>query len=120
MAHIFYDRVVALDHIEKELGKLTTNKEEKEELVRIIDEYIHHRMLGCILGKLPHEHHEPFLTQFTESPHHEGLWDFLKTRIGHDIEEFLKLEASLIGQELIGVIKGKASPKVTKKTKKKN
>jgi hypothetical protein len=107
MAKVFYDKLVALEHIEKEINKLAETKEEKEELWKIVDEYVHHRMLGCILGKLPHAHHEEFLAKFVEKPHSEGIFDFLRERITDDVETFLREEVYLIGSELMEVIKGK-------------
>lgn len=109
MSKIFYDKLVALEKVQKEIGKIATTKEEKEDLEKIVDEYVHHRMLGCILDQLPSEHHERFLTQLSESPHHDGMWDFLKERTSVDIEDFLRLEVYKIGSELLEVIKPKAS-----------
>lgn len=111
MSKIFYDRIMTLEKVEKELSKIATSKEEKQELEMIVDEYIHHRMMGCILDKLPHDHHEHFLTQFSEAPHHEGLWKFLSERVPEDIENFLREEAVKIGEELLEVIKGKKTSK---------
>lgn len=107
MSKIFYDKHVSLEKVQKEIDKLTDSKEEREELYRIVDEYVHHRMLGCILGKLPKEHHEDFLEKFTQAPHHDGLWDYLRERIEGDVESFIKEEVYLIGTALLETIKAK-------------
>lgn len=100
---------MALEKVEKELAKVATNKEERQDLERIVDEYVHHRMMGCILDKLPREHHEQFLTQFSEAPHHEGLWKFLQEKVPDDIEMFLRSEVTKIGEELLAIIRPKTS-----------
>jgi len=107
MSKVFYDKLIAFEKIEKEIGKIAESKEEKDELIRIVDEYIHHRMIGCILEKLPKDHHEEFLTQFTEAPHHEGLWNYLRKKVSEDVEGFMQEEVYKIGRELLEVIRGK-------------
>jgi hypothetical protein len=109
MSKIFYDRLVSLEKVEKEISKIAQSPEEKEDLHKLVDEYIHHRMMDCILDRLPAQHHERFLTQVSESPHHDGLWDLLKNTISDDIENFLRDEAFKIGVELLAIIKPKSS-----------
>jgi hypothetical protein len=111
MSRVFYDRLVAFDHIDRELNKIVETKEEREELWKIIDEYIHHRVVGCILAKLPKEHHEEFLTRFTDAPHHESHFKYLTEKIPTDVERFLRDEIVIIGNELLEVIKGKPTKK---------
>lgn len=106
MSHIFYDRLVSLDKIDKELSKIVESKEEREELWHIIDEYVHHRMMGCILHNLPHHHHEEFLSKFVSEPHHEGLFSYLKEKISHDFEDFLRREVEVIKAELLEIVQG--------------
>jgi hypothetical protein len=111
MSKIFYDKHLQLEHIQKEIDKLSDSKEEREELYRIVDEYVHHRMLGCILGKLPKDHHEEFLTKFTKEPHADELWDYLKEKIEGDIESFVRDEVYSIGTVLLETIHGKSTQK---------
>ena len=108
MSHIFYDKHLNLEHIQKEIDKLTDSKEEREELYHIVDEYVHHKMLGCILGKLHRDHHEEFLTKFTENPHADELWDYLREKVEGDVDEFLREEVYTIGTTLLETIKGKS------------
>ena len=108
MSKIFYDKLVSLEKVEKEIAKVATTQEEKEDLHRLVDEYVHHRMMDCILDKLPSEHHHQFLSQLSESPHHDGIWDLLKTAISDDIESFLKEEVYKVGTELLEMIRPKS------------
>jgi hypothetical protein len=61
MSKVFYDHLVSLDDVEKALKKRKLSVEEREELWKIIDEMVHHRVVGCILEHLPSEHHGDFV-----------------------------------------------------------
>ena len=86
MSHIFYDHLIILDKLEKEINKAAETKEEKHELWRIVDEIIHHKILGCIFDHLPQEHHHDFLEKFHQTPHDNSLMEFLKEKVGENIE----------------------------------
>jgi len=107
MSKIFYDRLIVLEEIEAEVKKIAKTREEKEELWKEVDELVHHRVLGCILDKLPEKNHQEFLEKFHKAPYDEGLIPFLAERIGQDIEDFLKLEMGKLKTELLQLIKGK-------------
>ena len=106
MSKIFYDRLIVLEEIEAEVKKIAKTREEKEELWQEVDELVHHRVLGCILDKLPEKNHQEFLEKFHKAPYDEGLIPFLAERIGQDIEDFLKLEMGKLKTELLQLIKG--------------
>ena len=107
MSKIFYDRLIVFEEVEAEIKKVAKTPEEKEELWREIDEIIHHKLMGCVLEKLPKEHHHNFLGKFEKAPQDEGLFTFLNEKVGEDIEEFLKTEMSKLKTELLQLIKGK-------------
>ena len=107
MSHIFYDRLIVFEEVETEIKKVAKTSEEKEELWREIDEIIHHKLMGCVLEKLPKECHHEFLKKFEKAPYDEGLFKFLTEKIGEDIEEFLKVETEKLKTELLQLIKGK-------------
>lgn len=107
MSKVFYDRFVALEHIEKEVNKIAHTKEEREELWQIIDEYIHQRMIGKILHKLPKDHHEEFLNKFIDEPHSDEHFGYLTEKVKEDVEAFMKEEVYSIGVDLLSVIRGK-------------
>jgi hypothetical protein len=94
MSKIFWDRIIVFEEVEAEIKKVAKTPEEKEELWREIDEIIHHKLMGCVLEKLPKEHH------------HEGLFTFLNEKVGEDIEDFLELEMEKLKTELLQLIKG--------------
>jgi len=107
MSKIFYDHLISLSKIEKEINKVVESKEEKLELWQIIDEIIHHRVLGCIFQHLPQEHHYDFLEKFHRTPHDESLMHFLKEKIGEVIEELIKKEVDEFSNEILQDIKGR-------------
>ena len=97
---IFYDHLVDLSDIEKKIKKKNLTKEEHDELMSIIDEMVHHRVIGCILDRLPSSFHEEFLGHFKSRPHDENLLEYLKEKIGEDLSEFIKQEVRLLASEL--------------------
>lgn len=107
MSKIFYDRLIVFEEVEAEIKKVAKTPEEKEELWREIDEIIHHKLMGCVLDKLPKKDHQEFLEKFEKAPYDEGLFKFLTERVGEDIEDFLKLETEKLKTELLQLIKGK-------------
>jgi len=109
MSKIFYDHLIVFEEVETEIKKAAETSEERKELWCLVDETIHHRVLGCILDKLPGEHHHEFLTKFHKKPHDETLIDFLKERGGQDFEEVIKGEIEALNSELLEQIKSENS-----------
>lgn len=107
MSKIFYDRLIVFEEVEAEIKKVAKTSEEKEELWGQIDEIIHHKLMGCVLDKLPKKNHREFLEKFEKAPQDEGLFKFLTETVGEDIEEFLKVETEKLKTELLQLIKGK-------------
>ncbi len=104
MAKIFYDHLTITEEITVELDNYQIDKEEKEEIIQLMDENIHHRVLDVILKKLPKEKHNEFLKQFAASPQDLKLLDYLRQEIA-DIEELITQEAKLVKKELLAEIK---------------
>ncbi len=100
MSRIFYDYLVILPEIERGIAKMSDLPEEREELWQIIDELIHHRILGCILDNLPRQHHEEFLEKFIQEPHNEELISYLSERM-EDPENLIKIEIKLLTSEIL-------------------
>ena len=107
MSHIFYDHLLILDEVEAEVKKTAQTAEEKEELWKLIDEIVHHRVMGKLLDKLPKDNHEDFLTRFHEAPHDDGLMDYLRQKIGENVEELIRQEIGELAYELLAEIRKK-------------
>lgn len=106
MSKIFFDRLITLDDVEEHIKKTASSPEEREELWALVDEIVHHKVMGCILDKLPREHHEEFLDKFHKAPFDEGLFDYLKEKIGENVEELIQQEIGGLDFELLSEIKG--------------
>lgn len=104
MSRIFWDHLIDTKELEAEINRISRNSEEKQELWQLVDEIIHHRVLGCILDKLPREHHKEFLDEFASRPHDPGLWEILKTKATHDIEVFIIKEVRDLADEILSYL----------------
>ncbi len=101
MSHLFYDHLVNLKELEKFIKKSSETPEEKEEYWRLIDEMVHHRILGCIFDNLPKEHHNNFLVKLKARPHDQKLMDYLKSKIQKNIEELIQQEITNFESEIL-------------------
>lgn len=107
MSILFFDRLLVLDEVDQEIKAKAKTAEEREELWGLVDEIVHHRLMGCVLDRLPAQNRPEFLARFNKAPHDEGLFKFLTEKIGEDIEEFLKKEIGLLKSEILHEIRGK-------------
>jgi hypothetical protein len=106
MSKLFFDHLVEFEEIEKQIKKVAKTSEEREELWGLVDEIIHHKVIGCILDKLPRQHHEEFLELFHKSPHDEELlFGYLRKKVGDNIESLIKQEIGGLASELLEEIK---------------
>lgn len=101
MKKVFYNELVILEKVEKLIKSTSMPIEEKEELWKIIDEIVHHRIIGCILENLPREAHEEFLDKFKNDPFDDELIDYLEEKSGKVINEEIRKEIIDIENEII-------------------
>lgn len=105
MSKLFFDHLLKSEKLEKEINKVAKTQEEKEELWLIVDEIMHHRVMGCVLDKLPKDSHHEFLTIFEHAPHDEKfIFDYLKKKVGENIEEILEAEIGKVTMELLETV----------------
>ena len=104
MSRIFYDEIINLKKVEKHIKQSVETPEERDEMYQLIDEILHHRLLGAILEKLPKQHHKEFLDKFSDRPHDETHFEYLAERVNEDIREFLKKEVRMLSTELLAII----------------
>ncbi len=105
MAKIFYDHLVLREEVIAELDRYNIAVEEREELVRLVDETLHHQVLEVILTHLPKEKHKEFLTRFHQAPHDEKLINYLKSETQVDIETEIQKTAQKTKKQLLSEIK---------------
>ena len=107
MSIIFYDRLVIFDGLDRKLKKMVSSNEELQEMWQMIEELTHHRILGCVLDRLPKQKHQDFLERFEKAPHDEELLKYLKKEISEDMEEVIKKEVKTLKKEILKELKSK-------------
>ncbi len=108
MSKLFFDHLIILEEVDSEIKKIATSTEEKEEMWLLVDEMVHHKAFDSILSKLPRDNHEEFLELFHSGPHDEiVIFNYLKNKIGQNIEELLKAEFGEFTYEILKELKGK-------------
>lgn len=106
MSKLFFDHLIELGKVDRQIKKVAKTPEERDELWGLVDEIIHHKVVGCILDKLPRENHEEFLEMFHARPHDaEYLFGYLKKKVGENIEELIKQEIGILESDLLQEIK---------------
>lgn len=101
MSKLFYDHLIILEELEHHIKSAAQTPEEKEELWNIVDEIVHHRVLGCILEGLPNEYHREFLDKFHDAPHDDTLMDYINFRTEGNVESAIKEEVNILAKELL-------------------
>ena len=101
MSRVFYDHLLELEVLNDYINKICEIEEEKVDLWNIVDEIIHHKVLGCVLDHLPIEHHEPFVEKFRNEPHNMELIILINKNIEHDIEEKIRESMNNLQEELL-------------------
>jgi len=104
--HLFFDHLVVFSKVEKKLGKNSKVIEDKTELWNLIDEIIQHRVICCVLEKLPAEDHNEFLEKFHSCPYEDAIMGYISIRSGQDITEYLKKELENLEDEILELIDG--------------
>jgi hypothetical protein len=106
MSKVFYDKLIVLTDVEREVNSLSRTKEEKNELWEIIDDTVHQRVLSCLFENLPESSHQEFIDKFDLCPFDEGLFDYLTGKIGKNVEELIKNELGELAYEILQDLKG--------------
>lgn len=110
MSKLFFDHLLDMSDIDKKVKKIVKNKDERDEILQMIDEIVNHRVMGCIFSQLPEECHEEFVAEFAKRPHDESLLSYVSERVTGDIEEFIQREIHVLADELLLIIHGKVAP----------
>ncbi len=101
MSIIFYDKLVVISSLDKKIKKLTESSEERQEMWQMVEEIIHHKVLGCCLDNLPHEHHSEFLDMFHKAPHDQNLLKYLNEKSKKDMKKIIKEEIKKLTKDLL-------------------
>jgi len=114
MSRIFYDHLIDLDKVESRIKKIAKTEEERHELYHLIDDIVHHRVLGSIFKELPEGDHKEFVKELKARPHDKKLITYLQDKVVHDVEEFIMTEIHSLAKELLQVIADSTKPRARK------
>lgn len=101
----FYHHLIQIEDVTSLIDAHDLDKVEKEELLSLVDQIIHHHTLSVIFKHLPKNKHDAFLTAFHATPHDKQLLDYLKKEIKIDIESTIRTQAEKIKKEILSEIK---------------
>lgn len=101
MTKVFYDHLIIIEEIIAVFDLRGIRGDEREEFLQLIDQTMHHEILGTILTHLPREHHEEFLIRFHAAPHDASLMTYLNERVSVDIEKEILKAANNVKKTLI-------------------
>ena len=110
MSIIFYDRLIAISSLDKKIKKLTESSDERQEMWQMVEEIIHHKILGCCLDHLPKEHHNEFLDMFHKAPHDEKLLKYLSEKSKTNMKKVIKQEIKQLTKDLLLLDSNKVKP----------
>ena len=106
MSKLFFDHLVSLEEVEIEIRKNASSKEEREELWKLVDGIVNHKVMEKVLDNLPRDNHEEFLELFHKCPYDEQvIFGYLKGKTMQDIEEVLRKDLENIGIDILKEIK---------------
>jgi len=97
----FYSHLANLKDLEAEINKFPLSDEEREEIVEIVDDILHHKVLDSILSILPSEHHQKFADWFAETPHDGEILEFLKEKATMDPEMKIMTVTEVVKREIV-------------------
>ena len=101
MSHIFYDHLVNRHELTAEIDNYELEAEDRQELLDLIDETLHHHILNVILNHLPKDHHVEFMILLKTAPHDPQILEFIKPKITIDIESEIIIQAAKVKKEIV-------------------
>lgn len=92
-------------NIEKLIKEHAQSQEEREELWRIVDEIVHHRIVGCVLDNLDKEHHQDFLEKMHDNAFEEDFVNYLESKTNKKVVEKIQEEIQNLESEILNELK---------------
>jgi hypothetical protein len=98
---------INFNKLEKIIKKSSTSQEEKEELDSIVQEIIHHRIMGCILDNIDEKHHDVLFSKIQSKNNKidDEIISFLEKVSKKQISKELQKTIKEIQQEIIKEMK---------------
>ena len=79
MKKYFYSSLISLDILDSELDTLDLSREEKEELLKLAHESIHHTVMDAILSQLSGADKKKFFELLAQD-NHKNIWKHLNEK----------------------------------------
>lgn len=99
----FFSHLIEIDTLHIELDSHSFNDDQKDEILKLIDESIYHTVLETILSELSEEDKKIFLSHLVGDDHGK-VWEFVSEKV-ENIEGKIIKAAEEIKKELHGDIK---------------
>lgn len=100
MAKLFYDHLISIHEVLRELDKHKLSHDEKIDLIKTIDTTIHYQVVDTILTYLPREKHQEFIDNFHNKPHDKKHLKYLKS-YKEDIEKEIQKAVKKTTREIL-------------------
>lgn len=97
MKTYFYSHLVEIETITTKLNEIDIAVHEREELVEIVHDTIHHHVIDAVLDELNEEDKKQFLKLLVHNDH-DTVWQHLKQKVAN-IEDKIKSAINTIKQE---------------------
>lgn len=97
----FYSSLVDLEDLEAEINNFPLSDEERYEIIHIVDDILHHKVMDSIMNILPVEHHKKFVEWFSQTPHDQELLDFLREHATTDPEAKILTVTEVVKREIV-------------------
>ncbi len=115
---LFYDHLINLSDIDRELEDLIVEYHERAHLLETIDSALHHAVMDTILTELPAENHQHFLKEFSIRPHDKEHLSYL-IKFSPNIEEKILAKAKQTKEKFKEEIRKVKAAKTKKRSTKK-
>jgi len=104
MAALFLDRLIEIEEVIAVIDSHDLDPQERDELVHLVDEILHHHLLNLILNHLPKEHHSDFISRLHADPSSTDHLEFLRARVTIDLESEIRSHAARIKKDLLSEV----------------
>jgi hypothetical protein len=101
----FYSHLIIIEDIHSALGEYEMDQAERQELLTLAEQILHHHTLNVVLNHLPPEKHSHFLEGIETDIENTKWLEFIKAEIKADVELAIKTQAEKIKKEILVEIK---------------
>lgn len=101
MSFLFYDHLINKHEILIIIDQMDTEPEKKSKLKTLVDEILHNHVIGHVLERLNPSHHGRFIEMLTETPYDLKIIDYLRTKVGDDIDDTIRDHGNGVVQKIL-------------------